>query len=66
MYELVFILIATSAIMFAVIGSLSLLAHYYPLGGIKRRHRGRRSSKAALLNQLVLPHNDKIRLRLIP
>ena len=40
MYEPVFILIAAGAIMFAVIGGLSLLAHYYTLNGIKSRTVG--------------------------
>lgn len=40
MTEPVMILIAAGAIMFAVIGGLSLLAHYYTLGGIKSRTVG--------------------------
>lgn len=40
MQEKVYILIATAAIMFAVIGGLSLLAHYYTLNGIKSRTVG--------------------------
>lgn len=36
----VFILIFAGAIMFAVIGGLSLLAHYYTLNGIKSRTVG--------------------------
>lgn len=40
MFEPVFILIAAAAIMFAVIGGLSLLAHYYTLNGIKSRTVG--------------------------
>lgn len=40
MTEPVMILIAAGAIMFAVIGGLSLLAHYYTLNGIKSRTVG--------------------------
>ncbi len=40
MQEPVFILIAAGAIMFSVIGGLSLLAHYYTLNGIKSRTVG--------------------------
>lgn len=40
MTDPVYILIATGAIMFAVIGGLSLLAHYYTLNGIKSRTVG--------------------------
>ncbi len=40
MNEQVYILIAAGAIMFAVIGGLSLLAHYYTLNGIKSRTVG--------------------------
>ncbi|WP_101908624.1 VirD4-like conjugal transfer protein, CD1115 family [Marasmitruncus massiliensis] len=40
MHEPVFILIAAGVIMFAVIGGLSLLAHYYTLNGIKSRTVG--------------------------
>ena len=40
MHEPVFILIAAGAIMFAVIGGLSLLAHYYTLNSIKSRTVG--------------------------
>lgn len=36
----VYILIAVAAVMFPVIGSLSLLAHYYTLGGIKAKTVG--------------------------
>ncbi|MDD3229104.1 MAG: type IV secretory system conjugative DNA transfer family protein [Oscillospiraceae bacterium] len=40
MQEPVFILIAAAAVMFCVIGGLSLLAHYYTLNGIKSRTVG--------------------------
>jgi len=40
MNEQVYILIAAGTIMFAVIGGLSLLAHYYTLNGIKSRTVG--------------------------
>ena len=40
MQEKVYILIAAAAVMFAVIGGLSLLAHYYTLNGIKSRTVG--------------------------
>ena len=40
MQEKVYYLIAAAAIMFAVIGGLSLLAHYYTLNGIKSRTVG--------------------------
>ncbi len=40
MNEPVFMLIAAGAVMFAVIGGLSLLAHYYTLNGIKSRTVG--------------------------
>ncbi|WP_040660357.1 VirD4-like conjugal transfer protein, CD1115 family [Oscillibacter ruminantium] len=40
MQEKVYMLIAAAAIMFAVIGGLSLLAHYYTLNGIKSRTVG--------------------------
>ena len=36
----VYILIAAAAVMFLVIGGLSLLAHYYTLNGIKSRTVG--------------------------
>ena len=36
----IYTLIAAAAIMFAVIGGLSLLAHYYTLNGIKSRTVG--------------------------
>lgn len=40
MQDKIYILIAAGAIMFAVIGGLSLLAHYYTLNGIKSRTVG--------------------------
>lgn len=40
MQEKIYYLIAAAAIMFAVIGGLSLLAHYYTLNGIKSRTVG--------------------------
>ena len=40
MQEKVYILIAAAAVMFFVIGGLSLLAHYYTLNGIKSRTVG--------------------------
>ncbi len=40
MNEQVFILIKAAAVMFAVIGGLALLAHYYTLNGIKSRTVG--------------------------
>ena len=40
MKEKVYILIAVVAVMFSVIGGLSLLAHYYTLNGIKSRTVG--------------------------
>ncbi len=40
MQDKVYMLIAAAAIMFAVIGGLSLLAHYYTLNGIKSRTVG--------------------------
>ena len=40
MQSQVYILISAAAIMFAVIGGLSLLAHYYTLNGIKSRTVG--------------------------
>lgn len=40
MNEQVYTLIAAAAVMFAVIGGLSLLAHYYTLNGIKSRTVG--------------------------
>jgi len=40
MQEKVYILFATAAVMFSVIGGLSLLAHYYTLNGIKSRTVG--------------------------
>ena len=40
MQDKIYILIAVGAIMFAVIGGLSLLAHYYTLNGIKSRTVG--------------------------
>ena len=36
----VYMLIAASAVMFSVIGGLSLLAHYYTLNGIKSKTVG--------------------------
>ena len=45
MNEQVYILIAAGAIMFAVIGGLSLLAHYYTLNGIKSRTADRKSTR---------------------
>ena len=36
----IIILIAVVAVMFSVIGGLSLLAHYYTLGGIKSKTVG--------------------------
>lgn len=40
MQSQVYILIATAAVMFFIIGSLSILAHYYTLNGIKSRTVG--------------------------
>lgn len=40
MISQVYILIAAAAVMFSVIGGLSLLAHYYTLNGIKSRTVG--------------------------
>ena len=40
MQSQVYILIAVAAVMFLVIGGLSLLAHYYTLNGIKSRTVG--------------------------
>ena len=40
MQDKIYILIAAGTIMFAVIGGLSLLAHYYTLNGIKSRTVG--------------------------
>jgi len=36
----IYILIAAAAVMFSVIGGLSLLAHYYTLNGIKSKTVG--------------------------
>lgn len=40
MNEQIIILIAVTALMFLVIGGLSLLAHYYTLNGIKSKMVG--------------------------
>ena len=40
MQSQVYILFAAAAVMFLVIGGLSLLAHYYTLNGIKSRTVG--------------------------
>ncbi len=40
MQSQVYILIAAAAVMFLIIGGLSLLAHYYTLNGIKSRTVG--------------------------
>ena len=40
MNEQVYLLIGAATMMFAVIGGLSLLAHYYTLNGIKSRTVG--------------------------
>lgn len=50
----VYILIAAAAVMFCVIGSLSLLAHHYTLDGIKSRR-----SATASMARLGLPPSGK-------